>query len=143
MRAVLILIPAVLAASPALAAPPPLLPPVLTDPALADQVGRVAGALTRSLMNLPVGEVEAAIAGRPPTRADRSRTVRDSIGDPYAEQRIADQAAASGRTIQVVGQAASRVLANSLPAIMGAIDGARDEIERAVGNLPDPTYPRR
>ena len=68
--------------------PAPVLPPVLTDPAMADQLGRVAGALTRSLMNLPVGELEAAIEGRPATRADRARTVRDSIGDPYVEQRI-------------------------------------------------------
>jgi len=139
MRAIVVLIPALLAASPALAAPPPVLPQVLTDPAMADQLGRVAGAVTRSLMNVPVGELEAAIEGRPASRADRARTVGDSIGDPYIEQRIAEQAAASGRTMQ----AASQALAASLPAIMQAIDGARDQIERAVGNLPDPTYPRR
>ena len=139
MRAVLILIPALLAATPALAAPPPMLPQVLTDPAMADQLGRVAGAVTRSLMNVPVGELEAAIEGRPATRADRARTVGDSIGDPYVEQRIADQAAQSGRTMQAAGQA----LAASLPAIMGAIDQAKGEIERAIGNFPDPTYPRR
>ena len=141
MRAVLILVPALIAASPALAqpGPAPVLPPVLTDPAMADQLGRVAGAVTRSLMNLPVGELEAAIEGRPATRADRARTVRDSIGDPYVEQRIEQQAAASGRTIQ----AASEALANSLPAILQAIDGAAEGIERAVANLPDPTYPQR
>ena len=123
-------------------APPmaaPILPPVLTDPAMADQVGNIAGVLTRSLMNLPVGEVEAAIEGRVPTRADRQRTVRDSIGDPYLDQRIAAEAAASGRTIQ----AASRALASSLPSILQAVEGARGEIERAIGNLPSPAYPRR
>jgi hypothetical protein len=119
--------------------PAPILPPVLTDPAMADQVGRVAGVLTRSLMNLPVGEVEAAVEGRVPTPADRARTVRDSIGDPYLDQRIADQAANSGRMIQ----GASKALAASLPAILQAVEGARGEIERAIGNLPDPTYPRR
>ena len=142
MRAIVILIPALLAATPALAAqtgPDPILPPVLTDPAMADRLGRVAGAVTRSLMNLPVGEVEAAIEGRPVTREDRARTVRDSIGDPYVEQRIANEAAASGRTMQ----AATKALVGSLPAIMGALEGARAELERAVGNLPDPTYPRR
>ncbi len=139
-----------LVASPALAQPlpvlaqpytgvAPVLPPVLTDPAMADQLGRVAGAVTRSLMNLPVGELEAAIEGRPPSRADRARTVRDSIGDPYVEQRIEQQAAASGRTMQAAGQA----IARSMPAIMQAVEGARGEIERAIGNLPDPTYPRR
>ena len=139
MRAVLILLPALLAASPALAAPPPVLPPVLTDPAMADQLGRVAGVLTKSLMNMPVGEIEAAIEGRPATQADRARTVGDTIGDPQAAERIADQAAQSGRTMQ----AATKALAASLPAILQAVDGARHEIERAVGNLPDPTYPRR
>ena len=142
MRAILILVPALLGATPALAVQPgpaPVLPPVLTDPAMADQLGRVAGAVTRSLMNLPVGEVEAAIEGRPVTREDRARTVRDSIGDPYVEQRIANEAAASGRTMQ----AATKALVGSLPAIMGALEGARAELERAVGNLPDPTYPRR
>ena len=90
-------------------------------------------------MNLPVGELEAAIEGRPATRADRAAPSRDSIGDPYIEQRIAQQAAASGRTMQAAGKA----IAASLPAIMQAIEGASAEIERAVGNLPDPTYPRR
>ena len=151
-----------LVAAPALAVPPlpvaplpaeplpvppamvaPILPPVLTDPAMADRVGNVAGAVTRSLMNLPVGEVEAAIEGRVPTRADRRRTVRDSIGDPYLDQRIAAEAAQSGRTIQVVSQAATRALAASLPAILQAVEGARGEIERVIGNLPNPTYPIR
>ena len=144
-------------AAPAVSAPPvavppmpvpppvtaPILPPVLTDPAMADQVGTIAGVLTRSLMNLPVGEVEAAIEGRVPTRADRQRTVRDSIGDPYLDQRIAAEAAASGRTIQVVGQAAGRALAAALPSILQAVEGARGEVERAIGNLPSPAYPRR
>ena len=141
MRAFLILIPALFAASPAVAAPlmVPALPQVLTDPAMADQLGRVAGVLTKSLMDLPVGEIEAAIEGRPATRADRRRTVGDSIGDPRLADRIADQATSSGQAMQ----AATRALATSLPAIMQALDGAKDEIKRAVGNLPDPTYPRR
>jgi hypothetical protein len=121
-------------------APPVMaLPPVLSDPAMADQLGRVAGVLTRSVMDLPVGEVEAALEGRVPTRADRRRTVRDSIPDPYLDQRIAEQAAASGRTMQ----AETKALAASLPAILQAVEGARGEIERAMSNLPDPTYPRR
>lgn len=141
MRSGLILVLALFAAVPALAAPPmvPVIPQVLTDPAMADQLGRVAGVLTRSLMDLPVGEIEAAIEGRPVTRADRQRTVGDSIGDPQIAQRVADQATSSGRTMQ----AATQALAASLPAIMQAIDGAKSEIERAVGNLPVPTYPQR
>ena len=134
-----------IAATPALAQPPAkpaapvAIPPALSDPALADQLGRVAGVLAKSLMNLPVGEVEAAIAGRPATPADRAKTVRDSIGDPNLEERVAADAAASGRTMQAAGKA----LVASLPAIMIALDGVEKELERAVANIPDPTYPRR
>ena len=80
-----------------------------------------------------------AIEGRPATGADRARTVGDSIGDPYIEQRVAEQAAQSGRTMQ----AATKALVGSLPAIMRSLEGAKAELERAVANLPDPTYPRR
>jgi len=142
MRHFLLLLPALLIATPAVAAqsgPPVAIPPVLADPALADNLGRVAGVLTRSLMNLPVGEIEAAIEGRPVTPADRAKTVRDSVGDPYLDQRIAAEAASSGRTMQ----AAAKALVGSLPAIMRSLEGAKAELERAIGNLPDPTYPRR
>ena len=146
MRALLIALPLMLAAAPAAAAaqsPPPGPGPeverMLNDPAMADTLGRVAGVLTRSLMNLPVGEMEAAIEGRPVTPADRARTVRDSVGDPDLERRVAAEAAQSGRTMQAAGKA----MMSSLPAIMGALGQAQDAIERAVANMPDPTYPRR
>jgi hypothetical protein len=146
MRALLILAPLMMAASPALAAPPPpppsplpALPPVLTDPRMADQLGRIAGALTRSLMDVRMGEVEAAIEGRPVTRADRQRTLRDEIGGRSPERSVEQQAAASGRAIQAV----TRAVAGSLPAIIGAVEGAAADIDRATGNLPSPVYPRR
>ena len=141
MRAALLILPMLLSAAPAMAAPRdvPQIPPELSDPRMADQLGRVAGVLTRSLMNLPVGEMEAAIEGRPVTPADRARTVGDSVGDPYLEQRVAAEAAQTGRTMQ----AASRALMGSLPAIMAALENARDELERAVDNMPNPNYPRR
>ena len=40
-------------------------------------------------------------------------------------------------------QAATKALVASLPAIMGALGQAQQELERAVANIPDPTYPRR
>jgi hypothetical protein len=144
----LILSCAMLAATPVVAAPRPslpapavpgTLPPVLTDPRMADQLGRIAGALTRSLMDVRMGEVEAAIEGRPATRADRERTLRDQIGGAGAERRVEQQAAASGRAMQAV----TRAVAGSLPAILSAIQGAAGEIDRATANLPSPTYPRR
>ena len=141
MRLIIFALPLLSLAAPVAAAPRPApqLPPELSDPRMADQLGRVAGVLTRSLMNLPVGEIEAAVEGRPATRADRARTVGDSVGDPDLDQRVAAEAAQSGRTMQ----AASRALMSSLPAIMAALDQAKDELERATANLPDPTYPRR
>ena len=140
MRIAFLALPLMLAAVPAQAAPPaPQLPPELTDPAMADKLGRVAGVLTKSLMDLPVGEIEAAIQGRSATPADRARRVRDEVNDPYLEQRVAAEAAQSGRKMQ----AATKALVASLPAIMGALDRVQDEVERAVANIPDPTYPRR
>ncbi len=145
MRLLLIAVPLTLIASPALAAPrhgqAPQLPRELTDPKMADQMGRVAGALTRAFMNLPVGEIQAAIEGRPATSDDRRRTVRDLAGrnDPNFDQRIERQAANSGAAIQ----AGARAMAAALPAIMQSLDRAADEIDRATANLPDPNYPRR
>ena len=145
MRQLFFVIPALLIAAPAVAAPAPapeapiVIPPELTDPAVADQLGRVAGVLAKSLMNLPVGEMEAAIEGRPPTPADRAKTVRDSVNDPYLEHRITAEAAASGRMMQ----AATKALVASLPAIMQSLEGAKQELERATANLPSPVYPKQ
>ena len=70
---------------------------------------------------------------------DEARRVRDEVNDPYLEQRVAADAARSGRTMQ----AATKALVSSLPAIMGALGQVEQELERAVANIPDPTYPRR
>ena len=144
MRLLLIAVPLALAASPALAAQPhraPQLPRALTDPAMPDQMGRVAGTLTRALLDLPVGEIQAAIEGRPVTEADRRRTVRDLAGrgDVDVDRRIEQQAARSGAAFQ----AGARAMIIALPSILQSIDRATDQIDRATANLPDPSYPRR
>lgn len=140
MRAYWIALPLMIAATPAMAAPAvPQLPPELSDPAMADKLGRMAGALTKSLMDLPVGELEAAVQGRPATAADKAKRVRDSIGGPEAEQRVQTEVAQSGRQMQAM----SKALVASLPAIMAALDQAEKQLERATANLPDPTYPKR
>ena len=144
MRLLLIAVPLTLIASPALAAQPnraPQVPRALTDPAMPDQVGRVAGTLTRALLDLPVGEIEAAIEGRPVTASDRRRTVRDLAGrsDPNFDRRIEQQAARSGIALQ----AGARAMIIALPSILQSIDRATDQIDRATANLPDPSYPRR
>ena len=143
MRLLLIALPLALAASPALAQRPdaPQLPPELTDPAMADKVGRMAGAVSRALLDLNVGQVQAAVEGRPVTEADRRRTVRDVAagGDPVIERSIERQAAQSGAAIQAGAQS----LAAALPGIISAFEAAVGDIDRATANLPQPGYPRR
>jgi hypothetical protein len=130
-----------LAAAPALAAPKeaPKLPPELSDPAMADKLGRMMGALTKALMDMPVGELEAAVQGREPTQADRSRRVRDHIGGPGTEREVEAKVDASARQMQVM----TKALVASLPSIMASLEGVERELERATANLPDPTYPKR
>ena len=144
MRLQLALLPIALLASPAAAQPQPepiQIPPELTDPATMARVGDTVGALSHALMNMPVGEVQAAIEGRPVTPADRHRTVRDvaSRGDPNFEQNLQRQIAQSQGTMQ----ASMRAMAAAMPAISRAVSEAAQEIERATANLPSPTYPRR
>ena len=143
MRLLLISLPLALAATPAAAQQynAPQLPRELTDPAQVDKVGRMAGALSRALLDLNVGEIEAAVQGRPVTQADRRRTVRDVAagGDPDIERRIERQAANSSAAIQ----AGARAMADALPPILQALDRAAAEIDRATANLPTPGYPRR
>jgi len=143
MRLLLIALPLTLIATPAMAQPSnaPELPRELTDPAMADKLGKMAGALSRALLDLNVGEVQAAVEGRPATPADRRRTVRDMAagGDPNIERQIERQAATSGAAIQ----AGAKAMAAALPAIMEAIDRAAADIDRATANLPQPGYPRR
>ena len=146
MRA-LLLTPLLALASPALAQHTPndsapygsAIPRELTDPALPAHVGRMAGALTKALMNLPIGEVQAAIDGRPATPADRNRTIGNSVGGAGMERQIEQQVASSAGTLQ----SSARALQRAMPAIERALGQAAADIERATANLPDPTYPRR
>ena len=143
MRLLLIALPLALVATPAMAqrTNAPELPRELTDPRTADKLGRMAGALSRALLDLNVGEIEAAVEGRPVTEADRRRTVRDMAarGDPDIERRIERQATTSG----VALQEGIKAIAAALPAIMESVDRAAAEIDRATANLPQPGYPRR
>ena len=133
------------AAAPASAAPPPpapiAIPRELTDPAMADRLGRTMGAMAHAVMNIPVGEMQAAIEGRPVTRADRNRRVGDVAGPDG--RAMADHVAGSGAATGRAMQAAGRAMIGALPAILEAVRGAEAEIERATANLPDPTYPSR
>ncbi|MFC7536519.1 hypothetical protein ACFQPG_03965 [Sphingomonas sp. GCM10030256] len=145
MRALLLLVPAGLLAAPAAAQPraaePPrrdiVLPPEIADGRMVDQMGDMVGALTRAFMNLPVGEVEAAIENRPVTRADRMKTVRSESG--MSERELQGEIERSKVAMKQGGQAMVR----ALPVITDALNRAGDEIARAIANMPSPNYPRR
>jgi hypothetical protein len=143
MRFTLSILPLFLLAAPATAAPDeaPQLPRELTNPALGEKMGRMAGVLSKALLDLKVGEVAAIAEGRDASPEDKNRTLRDIVvgGDPDAERRLEQQVAASGPAIQK-GMAA---MARALPAIIGALENVGEEMERATANLPQPGYPRR
>ena len=143
MRALLIAFPALLVAAPLSAQTVPSqadrqIPPELSDPAIADQLTRALVPLSKALMAMPIGELEAAMEGRTPTEADRRKKVRDEIG-PDGERELAAQVARAGPQMRAM----QRALVASLPAIMKSLDGLEKELERATANLPDPTYPKR
>ena len=149
MRAVRLMIPLMLAASPALAQPPAAaaqpdaitVPPELTDPATADKLAAMMHGLSKAFLNLPVGEVEAAVEGRPATRADRKLTVRD-VGrrdDPNFERNL-DRKLADSRAVM---QASMKAFATALPAMLKGLSDAGRELEKATANLPSPNYPKR
>ena len=153
MRTSLILLPLLLAASPAFAQPVP--PPprpvapdagqemqrVLNDPAMVDRMTGMMQALSKAFLNLPVGEIQAAAEGRPPTRAERHMTVRDVArrDDPNFERDFQQRIAQSGPMVKQ----SMRALSDALPAMMQGLQQAGRALERAAANMPDPTYPKR
>jgi len=143
---ILFALPLLLVAAPAVAAPQQErekieIPPEVTSPETAEKLGKMAGVLSKALMDLKVGEIEAIATGREPTAADKQRTVRDMAakGDPNFERDVERTVANAGPIIQ---QSMKRLTA-MLPALMKAMEGIGDDLDRATANLPDPTYPKR
>src|SRR3954447_17909549 len=142
MRKSLLLFPLLLMASPALTQPmPQQLPPELTDPRSVQQLSNAAQAISDAMLDINVGEMRAAIQGREPTAAERHVTVRDLARrkDPDFDRHVHQQIAAVGPKIQQSVAAINR----GLPAMLQALAQAQQALERAVANMPDPTYPRR
>jgi hypothetical protein len=142
MRLILFAIPLAVAAVPAAAATPPppgqiQIPRELTDPKLVERIQAMSQALSSALLNLPVGQIQAAAEGRPATEADRRRTVRDLAG--VTDQQLQRTIAVNGPKVQAAVQA----LQKSLPAMSKALSDAQTDIERAVANMPRPDYPKR
>ncbi len=125
--------------APAVAQAPRQQPPtaqiqrVLSDPATADRMTKVMQTLSDSMLNLPIGEVQAAVEGRTPTAADKRRTIRDL--EPDLQGRIAQSGPMIRQSMKALGEA--------LPGIVQSLQRAQRSLERAAANMPDPTYPRR
>jgi len=98
-------------------------------------------ALSNALLDMRIGEVQAAIEGRPATPQERTLTVRDVARrddpdfDRHLQQKMANVGPMMQRSVNAMNQA--------LPALMKSLNDAQKSIERAVANLPDPTYPQR
>lgn len=142
MRNFLVLVPLSLLGTPALAQnlPPPYYmpaPPVLADPAAVDRMGNAAEAVSRALLNVPIGEVRAAVQGREPTSRDRHDTLGRETG--VTERDLHVQFEAAKPMIQHGAQA----MARALPQIMRSLADVQSTIDRTMANLPDPNYPRR
>jgi len=113
----------------------------LTDPAITDKLTKVLPALGDALLNMPVGEIQAAMEGRPATRADKRATVRDlgRRNDPNFDRNLKADLANSGETMK----GGMKAMAAALPAMMEGMKKAVEEMDKATANLPSPTYPRR
>ena len=142
MRKSLLIVASLLVAAPAAAQPvAPQLPPILTDPASAQRLTGVLDAITDAVLNIRVGDVRAAVEGREATPQERAMTVRDMArrDDPDFDRHLHGKLATVGPAIQQSAGAVNR----ALPQVMRSLEDAQRSIERAVANLPDPTYPRR
>ena len=138
MRSNLVLVPLLLCATPALAqSADRQVPAELTDPAMADKLANAMRAMSDAFLNLPVGELQAAMQGREATAADRSKTVRSEtrINEQELRRQIADA--------KPMIQHSMKTLATTLPAMMKSMEEVERAIARAAANMPDPTYPRQ
>jgi len=136
MRTALALLPLTLLATPAVAAPPPQVPPQLSDPATIDRLTNAMQALSHAMMNLPVGQIQAAVGGRPVTPADRNRTLRDI--EPGLDRDVQAQIAQARPRMQ----ASMKALTEAMPAMMQSLHEAKKALDRAEANMPDPNYPK-
>lgn len=141
MRTRLIALSLLFCAAPAFAQSPAdpdiQVPQELKDPRLSGKLVDAMQALSKAFLDLPVGEVEAALEGRPVTQADRRRTVARETGMSEGElnRRIEE-----GRPAM---QGAQKALADAVPVVMRHMSEMGKELDKAVANVPRPDYPKR
>ena len=141
MRKTLIFLPLLLASSPTLAEPAPQLLPQLADPATAQRLTDAMQSMSTALLNIRIGEVRAALEGRPPAPGERNLTVGDLArrDDPDFDRHFHEQIANIAPTMQRSVEALNK----AVPEITHDLKDARKSLKRAIANMPDPNYPRR
>ena len=120
---------------------PTQLPAELTDPATIEKLSGMMQVLSKSLLDMRIGEVEAALEGRKPTAADRRRTVRQAgrEDDPNFERNFQQKIASS----KPLMEASMKAMVAALPAMMQGMGAAARELEKATANMPSPNYPKK
>jgi hypothetical protein len=141
MRTKLIVAPLLICASPAFAQSAPPAPQPIADPAVADRLTNSAQAISDALLSIPVGDLKAASEGRRATPDEKRMTVGDLArrDDPDFDRKLHRQIAEARPMVRQ----RMKALNESLPAVMQSLEQARRSLERALANLPDPTYPQR
>ena len=142
MRSYLIALPVLILASPALAQEAPQqLPPELTDPATVHRLAGTLQALSQALLDVKVGGIRADLEGRTATPAERTLTVRDMARqkDPDFDRHLRQKIASAAPQIERSMTAMQR----ALPQMMRSLQDVKTSMERAMANMPDPTYPKR
>ena len=123
--------------TPALSSEETQIPPELSDPRLVGRLVDAMKVLSKAFLELPVGEAEAALEGRPTTDADKRRTVRS---ETRMSERELQQKLDESRPMM---EASMKALVAALPAMMKGLAEAGKELERATANMPRPDYPKR
>ena len=142
MRISLVLLPLSLCAAPALSQPAPdAIPRELTDPSTVHRLTDTMQSLSQALLDIRVGNIQAALEGRAPTPAERNLTVGDLArrNDPQFDQHLQQNIEAARPKMEQ----SVRALSETLPEVTQDLQRARKSLERAMSNLPDPNYPRR
>ena len=142
MRISLVVLPLSLCAAPAMAQPAPNpIPRALTDPATVHRLTDSMQSLSQALLDMRVGNIQAALEGRAPTPAERDLTVGDLArrNDPQFDQHLQQNIEAARPKIEQ----SVRALSEAVPEVTEDLQRARKSLERAMSNLPDPNYPRR
>ena len=113
----------------------------MSDPGTVHQLAGTLESLTHALMSVRIGEARAALEGRNATPGERNQTIGDLArrDDPNFERHMHQQIA----TIEPQVQRGVQAMNRALPAVMQSLDDAQRAIDRALANMPDPTYPRR